>query len=167
MGAIPEEHRTSELVIREEDQPATKTLGLLWFSEEDTLSIPAPVMLASVSVTKQNVLKKIATVFDPLGLISPAIIKGKMLLQILWSRGYDWDDEIYDDIANEIQSWFDQLSQVRILRCIRLSLILTSFTLISFDDASTRAFGAVVYARFEYEQPCPTTCRLQRARLCP
>ena len=89
MEAIPEEHRTSELVIRDEGQPVTKTLGISWFSEEDTLSIPAPVMSASVSVTKRNVLKKIATVFDPLGLISPAIIKGKMLLQMLWSRGYD------------------------------------------------------------------------------
>ena len=39
--------------------------------------------------------KKIAKVFDPLGLISPAIIKEKMLLQMLWSRGYDWDDELY------------------------------------------------------------------------
>ena len=86
-----------------------------------------------------------------------------MLLQMLWSRGYDWDDEIYDDIANEIQSWFDQLSvlaQVRIPRCIRLSLTVTSFKLITFVDASTSAFGAVVYARFEYEQSCPPTCRL-------
>ena len=92
-------------------------LGLSWFSEEDTLSIPAPVMSASISVAKRNVLKKIASVFDPLGLISPALIKEKVLLQILWSRGYDRDDEIYEDIANEIQSWFDQLSvlaQVRI-----------------------------------------------------
>ena len=120
-------------------------------------------MSESVSVTKRNVLKKIATVFDPLGLISPAIIKGKMLLQMLWSRGYDWDDEIYDDIANEIQSWLDQLSvlaQVQIPRCIRLSLTVTSFKLITFVDASTSAFGAVVYARFEYEQSCPPTCRL-------
>ena len=67
---------------------------------------------------------------------------------------------IYDDTANEIQSWFDQLSQVRIPRCIRLSLTVTAFTLITFDDAPTSAFGAVVYARFEYEQPCPPTCRL-------
>ena len=65
---------------------------------------------------------------DPLGLISPAIIKGNMLLQMLWSRGYDRDDEIHDDIASEIQSWFDQLSvlsQVRIPRCIRLFLTVT------------------------------------------
>ena len=135
LAAIPEEHRASELVIRNAEQPVTKTLGISWFSEEDTLSVPAPPMTASVAVTKRNVLKNIATIFDPLGLISPAIIKGKMLLQSLWSRGYDWDDEIHDDIANQIQSWFNQLSvlaQVRIPRCIRLALTITSFKLITF-----------------------------------
>ena len=116
MEAIPEDHRASELIIRDEDQPVTKTLGISWFSEEDTLSIPAPVMSASVSITKRNVLKKIAKVFDPLGLNSPAIIEEKMLLQFLWSRGHDWDDEIYDNIANEIQSWFDQLSVLSVIR---------------------------------------------------
>ena len=32
--------------------------------------------------------------------------------------------------------------------------------MITFVDASKRAFGAAVYARFEYEQPYPPTCRL-------
>ena len=49
---------------------------------------------------------------------------------------------------------------MRIPRCIRLSSTLTSFKLITFVDASKSAFGAVVYARFEYEQSCPPTCRL-------
>ena len=49
---------------------------------------------------------------------------------------------------------------MRIPRCIRLSLTVTSFKLITFVDASTSAFGAVVYARFEHEQSCPPTCRL-------
>ena len=163
LAAIPEEHRASELVIRDADQPVSKTLGLSWFSEEDTLSIPAPSMSATLSVTKRSVLKKIATIFDPLGLISPAVIRGKMLLQTLWARGYDWDDEILDDVANEIKSWLDQLSalaRVKIPRCIRLPWRVTSFKLITFVDASTSAFGAAVYARFEYEQPHPPTCRL-------
>jgi hypothetical protein len=38
--------------------------------------------------TKRPKEGTVATIFDPLGLISPAIIKGKMLVQSLWSRGY-------------------------------------------------------------------------------
>ena len=163
LAAIPEEHRASELVIQNAEQPVTKTLGVSWFSEEDTLSVSSPTTSKFGPVTKRNVLKKIATIFDPLGLMSPAIIKGKMLLQILWTRGYDWDDEIQDSIANEIQVWFGQLSalaEVKIPRCIQLPLNVTSFKLVTFVDASTSAYGAVVYARFEYEEPHPPTCRL-------
>ena len=163
LAAIPEEHRASELLIQDTDQPMSKTLGLSWFSEEDTLSVPASPRSTTRPITKRNVLKKIATVFDPLGLISPVVIRGKQLLQTLWGRGYDWDDEILDDVANEIQSWFDQLlaiAQVKVPRCIRLPVRVASFKLVTFVDASTRAFGAAIYARFEYEPPHPPTCRL-------
>ena len=59
LAAIAEEHRASELVIQNAEQPVTKTLGISWFSKENTLSVPAPPMTASVSVTKRNVLKKV------------------------------------------------------------------------------------------------------------
>ena len=109
LAAIPEEHRAEELLIQGADQPMSKTLGLSWFSEEDTLSVPAPLCSTTRPITKRSVLKKIATSFDPLGLILPAVIRRKQLLQSLWGRGHDWDDEILHDVANEIQSWFDQL----------------------------------------------------------
>jgi hypothetical protein len=51
LAAIPEEHRASELVIRDADQPVSKTLGLSWFSEEDTLSIPAPSISATLRIS--------------------------------------------------------------------------------------------------------------------
>ena len=44
--------------------------------------------------------------FDPLGLVSTFVIVAKMLLQELWSRGYDWDDVIVDEVANKISEWF-------------------------------------------------------------
>ena len=149
-------------MICDAEQPVTKTLGVSWFSEEDMLSVAAPPLSGSPTVTKRNVLKQIAKIFDPLGLTSPAIIKEKMLLQTMWSRGYDWD-EVYENLAKEIQSWFEQFSgvaAVRIPRCIRLAVSVKSSKVITFVDASTKAFGAAVYARFEYEQPYPPTCRL-------
>ena len=163
MGKIPEEKRASELVIESGDQPVTKALGVSWRSEEDTLSVPVPPSPAPQAITKRNVLKKIATVFDPLGFVSPVVIKGKMMLQTLWARGYVWDDLVQDDVANEIKHWFEQLSRlsdVRVPRCIRLSPTIRSMKLVTFVDASTSAFGAVVYARYEYETPCAPTSRV-------
>ena len=87
-----------------------------------------------------------------------------MLLQTMWGRGYDWDEEVYEHLANEIHSWFEQLfgsQQSGFLdRCNRLAVSVKSSKVITSVDASTKAFGAAVYARFEYEQPYPPTCRL-------
>ena len=72
--------------------------------------------------TKQNVLRKVATIFDPLGFVFPYVIVAKILLQELWMRGYDWDDEVQDEIANKIGDWFEQLKslkEVKIPRCLR------------------------------------------------
>ena len=45
--------------------------------------------------------------FNPLGLISPFVIMAQMLLQTLWSRGYDWNDIIVDEVAKKLVSGFD------------------------------------------------------------
>ena len=92
LAEIPEEDQTLEMTISENNTPTTKTLGLSWNSKDDLFTI----LMASprrLQITKRNVLRKIATVFDPLGFISPFVVIAKMLLQELWSRGYGWDDE--------------------------------------------------------------------------
>ena len=48
-------------------------------------------------------------IFDPLGFACPHIIVAKILLQELWMRGYDWDDEVQDEIADKIGDWLEQL----------------------------------------------------------
>jgi len=50
----------------------------------------------------------VATIFDPLGFVCPYVIVAKILLQELWMRGYDWDDEVKDEIANKIGDWFER-----------------------------------------------------------
>ena len=55
-----------------------------------------------VPITKRNVLKTVASVFDPIGLFSPVLLRGKLLIQELWKRGVEWDEEI-EDIVIENQ----------------------------------------------------------------
>ena len=90
-------------------------------------------------LTKRNILRKIATIFDPLGFVSPFVVVAKILLQELWARGYGWDDEIADEIALRIAKWFDQLKQlntVKIPRCLRAIEPVVSTKVITFTDAS-------------------------------
>ena len=69
-------------------------------------------ILSDVPLTKRNVLRKIAAVFDPLGFISSYFMVAKVILQELWTRGYEWDDTIEDEIANRIEAWLEQLRAV-------------------------------------------------------
>ena len=107
--AIPTEEGATEIVINSGQDPITKTLGISWNSAEDVFIITASAVSPEFQTTKRNVLRKVATIFDPLGFACPYIIVAKILLQELWMRGYDWDDEVQDEIADKIGDWLEQL----------------------------------------------------------
>ena len=58
-------------------QGETKLLGVPWDKREDTIqtSFPDPITKA----TKREVLRKIANIYNPLGLASPITLEGKFL----------------------------------------------------------------------------------------
>lgn len=41
-----------------------------------------------------SILITIMRIFEPLGLISLYIILGRMVLQEVWSEGFDWDEPV-------------------------------------------------------------------------
>ena len=45
-------------------------------------------------LTKRTVLKQIASAFDPLGLFSLVILKGKRFIQTLWNQNMPWDETL-------------------------------------------------------------------------
>ena len=52
-------------------------LGLRWNKDSGTVAVTFPQEI--VAATKRGVLGKIAKVYDPLGLVSPLTLEGKML----------------------------------------------------------------------------------------
>jgi len=74
-----------------------KILGLTWNTETDILTIHI-VQKSYKALTKRAVSKSIASTFDPLGLLSPILLKGKLFLQKLWSISLAWDEELPDDL---------------------------------------------------------------------
>ena len=160
IAEIPEEDRAVEMTISEDNTPTTKTQGLSWNSKDEVFTIPmtSPPRL---QITKRNVLRKIATVFDPLVFISPFVVIAKMLLQELWSRGYGWDDEIQDELSIRIVTWFNQLeslSTIAIPRFLRFALPVKKKEIVTFVDAVKAAYGAVSYLRTEYEDDQASSC---------
>ena len=110
-------------------------------------TVNASAVSPEFQTTKQNVLRKVATIFDPLGFACPYIIVAKILLQELWMRGYDWDDEVQDEIADNIGDWLEQLKslqEVKIPRCLRRPEPVKSKRIVTFVDTSQEAYGAAV-----------------------
>jgi len=99
--------------------------------------------------TKRSVLSFIARLFDPLGWLSPVIVRATIFLQRLWNAKVDWDEAIPEHLAScwreyvgEVQSGA-QFSIPRWFGTSTHSLI----ELHGFADAPTDALGAAVYVR--------------------
>ena len=65
---IPLQVRASEVEIGKDPLPTMKTLGVTWLPEEDMFTIKENPLESGFEFTKRNFLKKIATLFDPIGI---------------------------------------------------------------------------------------------------
>ena len=70
-SAIPPQDRKSEVDLDRDQLPCTKTLGVWWLAEEDIFTFKEHVPDKSMPYTRRNFLKKIATLFDPIGFLAP------------------------------------------------------------------------------------------------
>ena len=72
-----------------------RALGLLWDVKHDKLTFQhSPESLPN---TKRGILSLIASSFDPLGIVTPAILEAKLIIQFLWKLKVDWDHNYYKD----------------------------------------------------------------------
>ena len=67
----------------------TKTLGIVWMAEQDIFTILSNDVDDDFNYTKRNFLKRMLTLFDPLGLLAPFTIRSKPLMQETWSAEID------------------------------------------------------------------------------
>jgi len=86
----------------------TQTLGIDWDTESDTFSMdPRDVSGEYVEgpTTKRQVLQATARFYDPLGLLSPVSVVGKLLFQDTWCRGLAWDELLPSDLGALWNTW--------------------------------------------------------------
>ena len=69
-----------------------KIFGIPWNYEEDYLGFNSNQV--DIPHTKRGVLKILAKIFDPLGLVTPVTFFGKVFLQELWKEGISWDESL-------------------------------------------------------------------------
>jgi hypothetical protein len=147
----PESRSKPQLDITFDELPTEKTLGLLWNSSEDSFRFH--LKPHSVS-TKRELLRAISSVFDPLGMLAPVILKARLLLKKLWITETPWDNPLPRRIVSKWEKWSSSLQSIeslRIARCLKNSSSPpVSRQLHCFCDASPDGYGAVMYLRTVY-----------------
>ncbi|XP_070571795.1 uncharacterized protein [Ptychodera flava] len=144
-------------------------LGLRWEPESDTMtysennSEPIPNEL----ITKRDVLSSSATLYDPLGFVAPVHIRAKLFVQSLWKRGLPWDEPLDAELNSQ---WIQIAADLNATRKTTINRQYFSGNKDNddcevhvFADASTTAYGAVVYLRSSSE----TSIVMAKARVAP
>lgn len=129
------------------DDSSHKVLGLEWSPKNDCFCFKYS-FIDTVN-TKRSVLKLLASIFDPVGFIAPCTFIAKCILQDLWKLSIGWDDKIPSESKNKWVKFIDDLSQLSNLKIERhlLSHNFTYIQFIGFCDASSRGYGACIYAK--------------------
>ena len=152
LAVIPPEDRATEIDFDNGQLPSVKTLGIVWKAEEDAFSFTSVTHGRSEKYTKRSFLSMVASLFDPMGMLAPFVIRAKVLLQEVWLVGQAWDDELPEELTRKVTAWYAELErvgQIRVPRCLRPEGDITNITLHVFSDASENAYASVVYLRTE------------------
>ena len=156
------------------ENETVKILGLHWNSSSDEICyhfMEIAELAKTIPATKRSLLKLTAKIFDPLGILSVFTVKMKAMFQSLCIQKVAWDEELPGSVRLEFNAFLfklQQLSKVRIPRCLFNELSIRSFQLHGFSDASEQAYACVVYLRTEYENG-QVDCRIitSKARVAP
>ena len=126
--------------INDPTQPVDgKVLGTTWQSRKDTISFPVKAE-SPRNWTKRTLFKSVATLFDPLGLIAPYVIVGKIMIQELWKKGLEWDEPIDDSLKREVAQWWGEVQELESLLFPRFVGPTSSpVTVHMFADASEKS----------------------------
>ena len=134
----------------EQPDPITRVLGIVWNKAEDSLSCEVPVTESSEVVTKRDILSYLGKFFDPVGLLSPALLSLRLILQAAHLVKTSWDEPLPESARVKLQQWHAAalcLKSVKIDRCISHGGYIQQMELHTFCDASQVAYAAVVFLR--------------------
>ena len=117
------------------------------------------------TLTRRMLLRQTASIFGPLGLITPFTIRGKLLMRDLTLRRLPDSPVNWDEQIEERNKWlkylFDMVSleRIRFRRCMQPPGMSGQPILIIFADASSQAYAACAYARWTLSPERGEACR--------
>ena len=182
MDAIPERDRAAVSLVNLESglaeaHPITKALGLKWNTITDNLvfgiNVDVVKSKSKTVYTKREVASLAAKLFDPIGLIAPFLVRSKLILQSLWTKGVGWDEEIPMEVSLKWNQWIQELSELEHLHIPRCYTDLPlgqnpKVELHAFGDASEVAYASAIYLRVVREDGrASTSLVMSKTRVAP
>ncbi|XP_074659583.1 uncharacterized protein LOC141912256 [Tubulanus polymorphus] len=165
----PEELANPSLDLDLGDLSVERTLGVKWNAQNDSF-VFKPV-IKDVKLTKRGIISAVSSIFDPLGFLSPFILRAKCLIQDIWRSGFEWDEDISGDLLVTWDEWQNELKLLHELKIPRhhelFSPSVSNVRLHLFSDASERAFGSVAYLRYLIDSSFQTTFLASKTHLAP
>ena len=176
-GPVGEEQTYAKEMLgsHKDEEKTSKVLGIPWDYKNDTLTFDLTKIGKGIHVnkpTKRIVLSSLATVFDPLGLISPIAVQAKVLFQDLCTIKIDRDDSVPEEKGEEWNEWINSLDEMRsisIARCVfsQNEGNISRYELHGFGDASQKAYSAVIYLVYETKEGAYTKLLCAKTRVAP
>ena len=119
------------------------------------------------SCTQQNILASVASVYDFMGLVSPLIFVGRIIIQKACKSGAEWNKIVCNETARLWKIWDEEMlsiSTLSISRCIcPTSFWMVRWKIHTFVDASSIGYGACGYVRL-YNSDNQVHCSLLCAK---
>nr|CAD2185106.1 unnamed protein product [Meloidogyne enterolobii] len=159
--------------IPEEDKgnnERTKLLGIEWIPEKDIYKIKLKKWEEGTPTTKRTILAHYASTFDPLGLLSPALLPYKLLSHKIWEEKTDWDQPVSKKLKEE---WVkitkrQEGEPLEIPRKIsKYKINKEGNSLQIFADASKEAMGIAAYLRCKSKEEIVTKLLFAKSLIVP
>lgn len=88
---------------------AQKVLGLRWVVTTDELEVDLDSVLSllnseGIQGTKRSILRIMARIFDPIGVLAPWTVRLKILFQNIWRRKLSWDENLPNEFARHLDN---------------------------------------------------------------
>ena len=160
---------TENTFAKQQFSPSTdqesSLLGLPWNKEADEFSVVVPEM--KMPVTKRELLHNLASIYDPLGLVAPVTLRGKIIYRETCEAKTAWDAPLPKSQAIEYSQWVKGLpKRVAIPRALTTQReAVEEIELHSFGDASKKGVCAALYAVVKQNEDTNIGLVAARARL--
>ena len=110
-------------------------------------------------------------IYDPLGLLTPFTVKGKIIMRKIWMLKIDWGDVLLTNVRNECLDFFRELLQIHSIkfqRCVKPAGAIGNPLLVIFSDASEKAFGCCVYVTWKIDDKSyKSTLLISKGKIAP